>query len=182
MGIYDITVVKGDGTEQKLSDFKGKVLLIVNSATHCGFTPHYEDLKQLHNSYEDKGLIIMDFPCNQFGDQAPGSYAEITDFCTLNYNLPYKLFAKTEVNGENESELFKYLKSKKGFEGFKNEAHPIYKILTEGLAKENPTYADNDDIKWNFTKFLVDREGNVVARFEPLDEMSDVESAIKELL
>ncbi len=182
MDIYSISVKKSDSSTQQLSDYKGKVMLIVNSATHCGFTPHYEDLKMLYNKYNKNGLEILDFPCNQFGEQAKGSDEEIASFCTLNYDTPYKLYAKTTVNGDEQDELFKYLKEQKGFEGFNNKEHPLCKVLSDMMYKADPDYADKSDIKWNFTKFLVDKSGNVVARFEPIDDMKEVEKAILALL
>ncbi len=160
MSIYNFTALKKDGTTLDLSELKGKVLLIVNSATHCGFTPHYKDLADYHNKYSEKGLVILDFPCNQFGEQAKGSNDEIAEFCMINYSTPYELYAKIDVNGENQTELFKYLK--------------------ETYAKTDGN--DDSDIKWNFTKFLVDKDGNIAKRFEPRDDMAELEKAIKDLL
>lgn len=157
MDIYDFTVVRNDGKEESLSDYKGKVLLIVNTATGCGFTPQYEGLEKLYEKYKDKGFEILDFPCNQFGHQAPGNDAEINSFCTLKYDTKFPRFRKVDVNGENASPLFKWLKKQKG-----------------GLF--------GSAIKWNFTKFLVDREGRVVARFAPITPPDKIESKIQELL
>ncbi len=162
MSIYEIEVTKKDGTQVKLSDFKGKLMLVVNSATHCGFTPHYKNLADYHNAYAEKGLEILDFPCNQFGEQAKGNDEEIATFCMLNYSTPYELYAKIEVNGDNQTELFKYLK--------------------DTYAKDVPPADGDSDIKWNFTKFLIDRDGKIVKRFEPRDSMDELEEAIKELL
>ncbi|MBR1935238.1 MAG: glutathione peroxidase [Muribaculaceae bacterium] len=179
--IYDIKVVTRQKQEITLGEYKGKVLLIVNTATKCGFTPQYTELEELYKQYREQGLEILDFPCNQFGNQAPGTEEEIHEFCQLNYGTEFPQFRKIEVNGENQHPLFAYLKAQKGFEGF-DLNHPIGKILDEMLGKQNPDYAASADIKWNFTKFLVDREGKVVARFEPTAPIADVEAAIKALL
>ncbi len=182
MSIYDMKALKADQNEQNLSDYKGKVMLIVNTATHCGFTPHYEDLKNLYNEYHEKGLEILDFPCNQFGEQAQGSDEQISEFCQLNYSTPYVLFSKTEVNGENQNPIFEYLKAQKGFEGFNYPDNKLNALLDNMLREQDPEYDKKSDIKWNFTKFLVDRRGDVVARFEPVAPMQEVEAAIKELI
>ena len=157
MSIYDFSVKKRSGEEVSLSEYKGKVLLIVNTATGCGFTPQYEGLENLYKKYHDQGLEILDFPCNQFGNQAPGSDDEIHEFCTLKYNTTFDQFAKVDVNGENEIPLYTFLKQEKG-----------------GIM--------GDKIKWNFTKFVVDREGNVVKRYAPTDTPEKIEELIKELL
>ncbi len=182
MTVYNLDVQKKDGSMQSMADFKGKVLLIVNSATKCGFTPQYNDLKDLHEKYSLKGLEILDFPCNQFGEQAPGTNEEIQEFCTLNFNTPYQLFAKIDVNGENESPLFTFLKSQKAFEGFKNEKHELNSVLKDLLSKQDPDYEKKPDIKWNFTKFLVGKDGTVLERFEPTADMGEIEEKIKNLL
>ena len=179
--IYDFTVKERRGNDVSLSDYKGKVLLIVNTATRCGFTPQYEELESLYKNYKEKGLEILDFPCNQFGQQAPGSEDEIHEFCTLNFGTDFPQFKKIEVNGENEIPLYTFMKSKCGFKGF-DPAHKIGKLLDEMLSKADPDYASNPDIKWNFTKFLIDREGNVVERYEPTTECQVIEEAIKQLL
>ena len=157
MNIYDLKVKTRKGEEVELSTLKGKVMLIVNTATGCGFTPQYEGLEKLYEEYHDKGLEILDFPCNQFGHQAPGTDDEIHEFCTGKYKTQFDQFAKIDVNGKNEDPLYTYLKSKKG-----------------GLLGKN--------IKWNFTKFLVDKEGNVVKRYEPTTEPNKIEKDIVELL
>ena len=157
MSIYDYSVKDRSGNNVSMSMFKGKVLLIVNTATGCGFTPQYEGLEELYKKYHEKGLEILDFPCNQFGNQAPGNNDEIHEFCTLKYNTTFDQFAKVEVNGENEIPLYTFLKKEKG-----------------GIMGSN--------IKWNFTKFLVDREGNVVKRYAPTDTPEKIEDSIKELL
>ena len=179
--VLDFTVKDRKGNDVALSEYKGKVLLIVNTATKCGFTPQYEELEALYKAYKDKGLEILDFPCNQFGNQAPGSDEEIAQFCSLNYGTEFPQFKKIEVNGENEDPLFTYLKKEKGFEGF-NLEHPIGKILDEMMTKADPDYTTKPDIKWNFTKFLVDKEGKVIARYEPTHDIKLIEQDIKKLL
>lgn len=179
MSIYDITVKNRKGEDVSLSTFKGKVLLIVNTATGCGFTPQYEGLENLYKKYHDRGLEILDFPCNQFGNQAPGSDDEIHEFCTLKYKTSFDQFAKIDVNGDNQSELFKYLKEQKGFEGFDGLKG---KILIPVVKAMDPNYKNNSDIKWNFSKFLVDREGNVVERFESTVTPEKIEKKVEELL
>ena len=176
--IYDFTVKDDLGKEVSLSQYKGKVLLIVNTATRCGFTPQYKDLEALYEKYADQGFEILDFPCNQFGEQAPGSIEEIHQFCTANFDIRFPQFDKIEVNGPNEHPLFAYLKSEKGFGGFDlNER--LGKLLDDMLRKEDPDYDKNPDIKWNFTKFLISRDGRVVKRYEPTDKMSDIEMDIQ---
>lgn len=157
MTIYDFKVRSAKGEEVSMADYKGKVLLIVNTATGCGFTPQYEGLQKLYDKYKDKGLEILDFPCNQFGHQAPGTEEEIQEFCTLKYKTTFPLFAKVEVNGKNEEPLFRYLKSQEG--GFLG-----------------------DDIKWNFTKFLVTRDGRVVGRYAPITKPENIEGDILKIL
>lgn len=157
MNIYDFKVKDAKGTEVSLKDFEGKVLLIVNTATGCGFTPQYEGLQRLYEKYQDKGFEILDFPCNQFGNQAPGSEAEIVDFCKLNYGTTFRQFAKIEVNGEHEEPLYTFLKAQKG-----------------GIM--------GSKIKWNFTKFLVDREGKISERFAPTVSPEKLEKSILNLL
>ena len=179
MSIYDITVKNSKGEDVSLEQFKGKVLLVVNTATGCGFTPQYEGLESMYKKYHEKGLEILDFPCNQFGNQAPGTDNEIHEFCTLKYKTQFDQFKKVDVNGENESPLWAYLKSQKGFEGFPGLQG---KVLIPVVKAMDPDYKNNSNIKWNFTKFLVDREGNVVERFEPTVTPEKIEERIKELL
>ena len=164
-----------------MSQFKGKVLLVVNTASRCGFTPQYEELEAMYERLKDKGLEILDIPCNQFGQQAPGTDEEITQFCQLNYGTKFPQFRKSDVNGEKELPLYTWLKSEQGFKGF-NQEHPIGKILQDMLSKADPEFDKKSDIKWNFTKFLIDREGNVVERFEPTEDMKAVEAAVVKLL
>ena len=157
MSIYDFQVKDAQGVESDLSEYKGKVLLIVNTATGCGFTPQYDGLQDLYEKYQEQGLEILDFPCNQFGNQAPGTEEEIVDFCQSRYGITFRQFAKIEVNGDNAHPLYKWLKEQKG-----------------GVMGSN--------IKWNFTKFLVDREGNVVDRFGSATTPEKIDSKVKELL
>ena len=157
MNIYDYVVKNRKNEDVSLSDYKGKVLLIVNTATGCGFTPQYEGLENLYKKYHEKGLEILDFPCNQFGNQAPGTVDEIHEFCQLKYNTSFDQFAKIDVNGENEEPLYTFLKGAK-----------------KGLI--------NSNIKWNFTKFLVDKEGNVVERYASTVTPEKIEKKIVELL
>ncbi|MCR5302379.1 MAG: glutathione peroxidase [Lachnospiraceae bacterium] len=178
--IYDYEVTRGDGSKLNLSDYKGKVILIVNTATGCGFTPQYAPIEQLYKDYHDKGLEILDIPCNQFGGQAPGTDEEIHEFCTVHYNTTFPQMKKSDVNGENELPLYTFLKSEKGFEGF--DEHELKGILVDMFSKADPNWDKTPDIKWNFTKFVVDRSGNVVARFEPTADMKKVEECVKALL
>ncbi len=178
--IYDYEVTTGTGEELSLSDYKGKVILVVNTATGCGFTPQYKPIEDLYQSYHDKGLEILDIPCNQFGGQAPGSDDEIHEFCSVHYNTTFPQMKKSDVNGENALPLFEYLKSQKGFEGFGHG--PVAIAMSTMLKKIDKNYKDNPDIKWNFTKFVVDREGNVVARFEPTAKMEKVAECVASLI
>lgn len=180
MGIYDIKVERADGSELALSEYKGKVMLIVNTATGCGFTPHYEPIEQMYEKYHEAGFEVIDVPCNQFAGQAPESDEEIHEFCALKYNTQFPQMKKSDVNGENAIELFKYLKSQKGFEGFGKGPKAL--AMSALLKKIDKNYKDNPEIKWNFTKFIVDREGNVVARFEPTADMKKVEECVAALV
>lgn len=179
MSIYDISVEKANGEMFKLDNYRGKVMLIVNTATGCGFTPQYEGLENMYKKFHDKGLEILDFPCNQFGNQAPGSDDEIHEFCTLKYHTTFEQFKKVECNGENECEIFKYLKAQKGFEGFEGLKA---KIMIPVVKAMDPDYKNNSNIKWNFTKFLVDRQGNVVQRFESTVSPDKIEKEVEKLL
>ena len=179
MSIYEINAIKRDGTELSLREYKGKVLLIVNTATGCGFTPQYEGLETLYKKYHEKGLEILDFPCNQFGHQAPGSDDEIHEFCTMKYNTTFDQFKKIDVNGENEDKLFTYLKEKIK----EDEIHGMkHKITMKGIKKISSTCKKDNDIKWNFTKFLVDKEGNVVSRLSPIEDPMLLEEKINNLI
>lgn len=180
MSIYDYSVPNANGEEVSLEKYKDKVMLIVNTATGCGFTPQYEDLQSFYKKYHDKGLEIIDIPSNEFDGQAPGSDEEIKEFCSLKFGTEFEQMKKSEVNGENQLPLYRYLKEKQGFKGFGNSPKALaMKVM---LKKVDKDYKNNPEIKWNFTKFLVDRDGNVVSRFEPIENMKEVEKAIEEVL
>ena len=174
--IYDFTLKTGKGEDLNLADYKGKVILIVNTATGCGFTPQYAPIEQLYKDYHDQGLEILDIPCNQFGGQAPGTDDEIHEFCTLKFGTEFPQFAKIDVNGETADPLFAYLATEKPFEGFGKGLKMA--ALTKFANANNKKCGDKAYIKWNFTKFLVDREGNVIARFEPTVDMEEVKKAV----
>jgi len=178
--IYDYKVTTGKGEELDLADYKGKVILVVNTATGCGFTPQYAPIEQMYRDYHDRGLEILDIPCNQFGGQAPGTDDEIHAFCTMHFNTTFPQMKKADVNGENELPLYTYLKSQKGFEGFGD--HPYKEGLEKMFSQMDPDWDKKPDIKWNFTKFIIDREGSVAARFEPTADLSEVEACVKALL
>ncbi len=179
MSIYDYSVKNRKGEDVSISDYKGKVLIIVNTATGCGFTPQYEGLENLYKKYHDEGLEVLDFPCNQFGSQAPGSDDEIHEFCQLKYNTSFDQFSKIDVNGENECPLYTFIKDEKKedvIDGMKNN------LAMKAIEKISTTCKKDGDIKWNFTKFLVDRNGNVVERYSPTFKPEDMEEKIKELI
>ena len=178
--VYDFTVKDRKGNDISLSEYKGKVLLIVNTATGCGFTPHYNPLEEMYKEFKDRGFEILDFPCNQFADQAPGTDDEIHNFCTMKFGTEFPQFAKIDVNGENASPLFSYLSTEKPFESFGKGIKNAF--LKKYADMNNKKFGDKAYIKWNFTKFLVDREGKVVARFEPTFDMKDVKKAVEEIL
>ena len=178
--IYDFSAESNAGEKVNFADYKGKVLLIVNTASKCGFTPQYDGLEALYEKYKDNGLVVIGFPCDQFGHQEPGTNEEIEEFCRLNHGVTFPLMAKSDVNGENANEIFKWLYSEKPFAGFGDS--DTGKFMDGMLSRNDPDYASNPDIKWNFTKFLVDRKGNVVARFEPVVTPEDLEDEIEDLL
>ena len=180
MSIYDFSVTKADGSEFALSENAGKVMLVVNTATKCGFTPQYKELEDMYEKYHDKGLEIIDIPCNQFGEQAPESDAEIAQFCSLKYDTKFEQMKKSEVNGENALPLYAYLKAEAPFKGFGKGAKA--KFLEKAVKKMSKSAVEESDIKWNFTKFVVDREGNVVARFEPTMDMGDLDKLVASLV
>ena len=179
MNIYDFTVLNTKKEQVSLSEYKGKVLLVVNTATGCGFTPQYEALEGLYKKYAEQGLVVLDFPCNQFGQQAPGTEEEIVSFCQLKYNVSFPQFAKVEVNGENESPVFTYLKEQAPTEEYSGLKAKSTAKLLKTISK---SYKKDSDIRWNFTKFLVDREGNVVGRYAPTTKPEDIEKDILKLL
>lgn len=179
MRIYDFTVKDAKGNDVSMNDYRGKVLLIVNTATGCGFTPQYDGLQDLYEAYQPQGFEILDFPCNQFGEQAPGTEAEIVSFCTGRYGITFRQFAKIDVNGDNALPLFTLLKEaipEETLSGLKA------KMAMKAISAISRNAKQPGDIKWNFTKFLIDREGNVVARFAPTDTPKEIEKNIKELL
>ncbi len=179
MNIYDFNIKTQDGSDISMSSYKGKVLLIVNTATGCGFTPQYDELQDLYELHQKDGLEILDFPCNQFGGQAPGSDEEIHSFCTGRYGITFPQFAKIEVNGENASPLYKFLTQNTTFGGFSGAMGLVLKVAVKKMDKD---YKNNGLIKWNFTKFLIDRSGNIVARFEPTEPLENLKAKVEEVL
>ena len=180
MGFYDQSVLTASGEEVSMRDFEGKVVLIVNTATGCGFTPHYKDLEAMYEKYHDRGFEIIDVPCNQFAGQTPGTDDEIHEFRPLRYHTQFPQMKKADVNGETAIPLFRYLKEQKGFGGFGKG--PAALAMSAMLKKIDKDYKNNPEIKWNFTKFIVDRNGNVVARFEPTEKMEKVDQCVEGLL
>lgn len=180
MSIYDFTVKAQDGKDVPLSNYKGKVLLIVNTAIACGFTPQYSELQKMYDNYKDAGFEILDFPCNQFAEQAPGTDSEIHSFCTGRFGITFPQFSKVEVIGKNTIPLYQWLAANTKFIGF--DESPLGEILDSLLVKIDPDYKNNSAIKWNFTKFLIDRNGNIISRFEPTFSMTKIDARIKEIL
>lgn len=162
--VYEFSVKDRKGKEVSLKEYANEVLLIVNTATKCGFTPQYEELEKLYEKYHSQGFEVLDFPCNQFGQQAPGTDESIHEFCKLNYGTEFPRFKKLKVNGDDADPLYKFLKEQKSFAGF-DASHPLTPVLDKLLSESNPAYKENADIKWNFTKFLINKRGQVVARF-----------------
>ena len=180
MTFYDYSLTDRSGNEVSMRNYEGKVVIIVNTATGCGFTPQYKDLEDMYEKYHEQGLEIIDVPCNQFADQTPGTDEEVHEFCTLKYNTKFDQFKKSDVNGEHALPLFTFLKKEQGFAGFGNS---VKALGMRAMCKlKDPNYKKNPDIKWNFTKFVVDRNGNVVKRFEPTEGMHSVETCIQSLL
>ena len=180
MGFYDLSVTAANGEEISMKEYEGKVVLVVNTATGCGFTPHYKDIEAMYEKYHDRGFEVVDVPCNQFAGQTPGTDEEIHEFCQLKYNTKFPQMKKSDVNGESAIELFKYLKEQKGFEGFGKGPKAL--AMSAMLKKIDKDYKNNSEIKWNFTKFIVDRQGNVAARFEPTADMKNVDKFVEGLL
>ena len=178
--IYDFTVKAQDGSEVSLADYKGKVLLIVNTATGCGFTPQYKELQDIYDEFQKDGLEILDFPCNQFGEQAPGDDEEIHTFCTGRFGITFPQFSKIEVNGENAIPLYKWLVENSNFSGF--DKNPAGLMMSQVAKKMDKDYKNNSSIKWNFTKFLISREGEMLARIEPTESMKKVHEKVKEAM
>ena len=179
MNVYDFTVTAQDGSAKDLADYRGKVLLIVNTATGCGFTPQYTELESMYRELKEQGLEILDFPCNQFANQAPGGDEEIHSFCTGRFGITFSQFSKIDVNGENAIPLYQWLTQNTTFAGFKGA---MKLLLTPIVKKMDSEYKENGNIKWNFTKFLINREGEIVARFEPTTDMKDVREAVVNVL
>lgn len=178
--VYDFSLKDKKGNEVSLEQYKGKVLLIVNTATGCGFTPQYEDLEAMYHKLQDKGLEILDIPCNQFGHQAPGSDAEIKQFCTVKFGADFPQFKKSDVNGANELPLYTWLKSQKSCQGGYDAK--LAAVMEKLYNEANPEPRKKDDIQWNFTKFLISRDGQVLARFEPVVDMKEVEKQVEAAL
>ncbi len=178
---YDFTVKDRKGKDVSLKEYANEVLLIVNTATKCGFTPQYDELEKLYEKYHAQGFEILDFPCNQFGQQAPGTDESIHEFCKLNFGTEFPRFKKIKVNGEDADPLYKFLQEQKGFAGW-DMSHQIAPLLEDMLSKADPDYKQKPDIKWNFTKFLINKKGQVVARFEATENIANIEAQIEELL
>lgn len=181
MSVYEFSAKTIDGEELSLEKFKGKVLIIANTASKCGFTPQYKDLQKLYEKYQDKGLEILGFPCNQFADQEPGNNAEVKNFCEINYGVSFPIFEKIEVKGQNAHPLFKHLTLNSKFEGI-DQSSMSGRMLYSFLSEKFPESLIGDSIKWNFTKFLIDKNGEIVKRFESVVEPMDMEEDIKKLL
>lgn len=181
MNLYDFSAAAHDGSIQSFDSLKGKVVLITNTATECGFTPQYKDLQALYEKKHAEGLEILDFPCNQFGAQAPGTADEIHLFCTGRFGVTFPQYAKVDVNGENAHPLFQWLTANTTFQGF-DKLNPLGLILSQIVKKDDPNYKESGSIKWNFTKFLVDKKGSIRARFEPTASMKKVSDMVDALL
>ncbi len=178
--IYDYTLYDRKDNAYPMKDYEGKVILVVNTATGCGFTPQYKELEEMYEKYHEQGLEIVDVPCNQFANQAPEDDEGIHEFCTMRYKTQFPQMKKSDVNGENELPIYTYLKSQKTFEGFGKGPKAV---LMNGVAKKmDKDFKDNANIKWNFTKFVVNRQGEVVARFEPTADMADLDKYVASLL
>lgn len=181
MSVYSFEADTIRGQRVSLEDYKGKVLVIVNTASKCGFTPQYSDLQKVYEQFKEQGLEILGFPSNQFGEQEPGSNSDVQEFCQINYGVSFPLFAKTDVREESAHPLFKYLTEQAPFHGF-DTSEPSGKMLHTFLSEKLPHYLEGNDVKWNFTKFLVDREGNVIKRFESTEEPLNMVEDIQKLL
>ena len=179
MNAYDFTVKAMDGSDVSLRDYEGKLLLIVNTATGCGFTPQYKELQELYDAHKKDGLEILDFPCNQFGNQAPGTEEEIHTFCTGRFGITFPQFAKIDVVGENADPLYRWLSENTRFEGFSGAMG----LVMNGVAKKmDKDFKNNGNVKWNFTKFLIGRDGEILARFEPTTDMKKVMAEVEKFL
>ena len=180
MSIYDFVIKNRKGEDVALSEYKGKVLLIVNTATTCGFTPQYKELQEMYVKYKDRGFEILDFPCNQFAEQAKGTDEDIHKFCKGRFGITFPQFAKVDVIGENADPLFRYLSENTTFEGFGKS--PMALVMSGVVSKMDRDYKNNGNIKWNFTKFLIDREGEIVARYEPTVKIEKINKKLEEIL
>jgi glutathione peroxidase len=181
MSIYELYVEKTNGTQVPLANYRGKALLIVNTASKCKFTPQFDDLQKLYGKFQEQDFEILGFPCNQFGAQEPGSNEEAASFCQINYGVQFPIFAKVKVNGGEAHPLFQYLKSEAPFAGF-DESNMPARLLKMMISEHNPEWLIGDSIKWNFTKFLIDQEGRIVQRYEPTDELEHIQAKLEELL
>lgn len=179
MNVYDFQVKARNGSTVDLAQFQGKVLLIVNTATGCGFTPQYTELQKMYEELQPQGLEILDFPCDQFGHQAPGTDEEVHTFCTGRFGIKFPQYSKIEVNGENAIPLYQWLTSNTKFEGFSGASGLLLKTIVKKMDKD---YKNNGNIKWNFTKFVIDREGNIAGRFEPMTDLALVKEKILSVL
>ncbi len=179
MNAYDFEILDREGKTIPMTRFKGKVLLIVNTATECSFTNQYKELQELYALFRERGFEILDFPCDQFGNGASGSSEEIRSFCTEKFGITFMQFAKTEVVGANALPLFKWLSDNTRFEGFKGVRGAI---VSNAVKKQDRDYKSNSKIKWNFTKFLIDRNGHIVARYEPTDSIKDIKKEVEKTL
>lgn len=177
--IFDYKSISNTGAEVDFSQYEGKVLMIVNTASKCGFTPQYDGLEELYRKYKDQGLVIIGFPCDQFAGQEPGSDEEIEEFCRLNHGVTFPLMAKTEVNGANAEPIFEYLKTQAPTEEYKGIKAKATQKMLKGISK---SVEKNSDILWNFTKFLISRDGSVVKRYAPTTEPKEIEADIKAML
>lgn len=173
--IYDFKTRSNKGAEVDFAQFEGRVLMIVNTASKCGFTPQYDGLEALYQKYKDQGLVIVGFPCDQFAGQEPGSNEEIAEFCRINHGVTFPLMAKTDVNGENAEPIFEYLKAQAPTEAYDGIKGKATRVMLKGLSK---TAKKDSDILWNFTKFLVSKDGKTIQRFAPVAEPKDFEANI----
>ena len=180
MNVYDFTVKAQNGSDVSLADYKGKVLLIVNTATGCGFTPQYTELQELYKEHRDDGLEILDFPCNQFAGQAPGTDDEIHEFCIGRFAITFPQFSKIDVNGDDAIPLYQWLTGNTKFEGF--DKNPAGIALAQMLKLKDKDFKTSPAVKWNFTKFLIGRDGEILARFEPMTNMNKVKAAVEAAL